>query len=61
MISEKLGEPGVILLDKILCLPDEILFEGRVFEDVCKVLYGSNQTAQSEPDCGTRPIAVGMV
>ena len=61
LTSEVLGEPSTILLDKISRLLNEILFEGRVPEEVCKVLYGANLTALSKPDGGTRPIAVGTV
>ena len=61
LTTDVLGEPGMILLDKISRLMNEILYEGRVPEEVCKVLYGANLTALSKPDCGTRPIAVGTV
>ena len=61
LTKEDLGEPSMILLDKITRLLNEILYRGRVPEEVCKVLYGANLTALSKPDGGTRPIAVGMV
>ena len=61
MTSDDLGEPSMILLDKIARLLNEILYQGRVPEEVCKVLYGANLTALSKPDGGTRPIVVGMV
>ena len=61
LIEDSLGETGEKLLKMITKFLNEIIYQGKVPDEICKTLFGANLTALSKKDGGVRPIAVGMV
>jgi hypothetical protein len=47
------------LLDALVEFFNEIVFKGKIPNEVCPLFYGANLLALSKPDGGLRPIAIG--
>ena len=57
---ESLGAASNDLLDSLCHLFNEIIFQGKIPNEICSSFYGAKLFALSKDDGGVRPIAVGI-